>query len=303
MGFFKKWRARLHPLEQPSVEKQAVTKDKVTGRASGHVADQIRPPSSENARIESAQRANKLKKQSPIRKSTDCMKVISSRKPSGKSPHLITGYKVDVSFLQESEASVAWPRHTGGKQPVLAPARSRADSQVVAPIGPLRPKATFIYVRREHSWRTTAARFNAIFDAIPSNAAGACRENPKLYMKRRRRALVELGLIEQELIAAPDTPKGKKIMEKLDQLEEEMERERWEAWQREMEGVKRKGDVPAKKLRRKVVMAGPHCVNDARVKLPPVYRKQGGKEKAVIYQRAPKRGERGHGRGKRRAVE
>ncbi|KAL5394248.1 hypothetical protein PMIN02_005178 [Paraphaeosphaeria minitans] len=181
-----------------------------------------------------------------------------------------------------------------------APVRSRADSHAVAPITRFRPQAPSAPVRPSHAWRTTAARFNAIFDAIPSNAASARRENPKRYIQRRHRAPVELGLIERELVAAPDTPQGARIMEKLDWLEEKMERARWEAGQRGTEGDEGVGDVSARKVGVERVMAGPHCVNDARVKLPPVCGKRGGKGGVVVYEPAVNRGRRG---GKGRAVE
>ncbi|KAF2439517.1 hypothetical protein P171DRAFT_525378 [Karstenula rhodostoma CBS 690.94] len=71
-----------------------------------------------------------------------------------------------------------------GKQPV--PARTRAESLTGSPSC---LKSAYIYVRRERYWRTTAARFNAIFDAIPSSVVGARRENLKRDSMRKHREL------------------------------------------------------------------------------------------------------------------
>lgn len=65
-----------------------------------------------------------------------------------------------------------------------------------------------------------------VFDEIPTNAASARRENPKLYQIRKRRALVEMGLTEHDLVEPTTTPRGEEIMVLLDALDERLQRER-----------------------------------------------------------------------------
>lgn len=152
----------------------------------------------------------------------------------------------------------------------IPPFKPKPDPKsFLAPVPQFRPKPkpTFVYVRREQHWRTTAARFNAIFDAIPTNAAGACRENPKRYRIRRHGTLVEFGLMEHELAEPPDTPEGLEIMKKLDRMEEKLERQRWEAMMQASQIVEVK-TMPKKTVK---AVPGAHCVDNARA-CPPVKR-------------------------------
>jgi hypothetical protein len=144
----------------------------------------------------------------------------------------------------------------------------------------------------------------SIFDDIPSNIGGARRENPKLYNMRKRRALVQLGLMEWEMAEVPETPRGVQIMALLDVLEEKMEWERREkamgararARAREQEG-KGKGKARTIKF---VGEAGAeaYCANDARSGFGLGYVRPGREMKAGRGMKSSSKGKRVGANGK-----
>lgn len=87
---------------------------------------------------------------------------------------------------------------------------------------------------------------------------------------RKRRALLELGLMERDLIEVPTTARGAEIMALLDKMEVRLAEERRLAKGRaEMEARSVRTERKARGVR--VMEVGAHCVNDVRNGFGPVY--------------------------------